>query len=94
MLATYAHFDKGINNFPIDKTLPHVQLLQHPGFGKLFQQNLLKNVVDNFDLFNRSISHEISKVLTAQCSVLTLILTLSSLTIMLFAQNMHKNSNA
>ena len=32
--ATYAHFDKGMNDLSIDKIVPNVQMLQRSEFGK------------------------------------------------------------
>ena len=69
-MATHAQFDEGMNNLPIDKIPPNVQLLRCSEFGPQLPAEATKSTVDKFHLFSSPFAHTIPKTLEDQCYIM------------------------
>ena len=57
---------QGMNDLPIDKVPPNVQLLQRSKFGKRLPTEPTQALVEELDLFNSRFPYTLFKVLTEQ----------------------------
>ena len=68
-MATHVRFDEGMNDLPIDKIPPNVQLLQRSEFGHRLPIETEDDSVGKVHLFSSPFAHTPPKTLKAGCDV-------------------------